>query len=504
MDPRSAAAGLVLGLGAGLAAGYVAAHRSAPVQPLGSTTSPTATAAPAPGTIAPEEPDARQPTGGAPAVAGDASGKSPRTLAELLDALPAPTLVDASGTGTIRGRLATSEGTPLPGIEIVATVVGAPAQPRPATAGARPLEDVVRETVAEWHRSRATRRTTLTEADGRYQLSGLAQVPWRVYAHAVGYAVSASDDRAWRGLRPDATLDFTATLQFDVQVDVRLPDGSQPSSARIVDLHHFSEHAGGRGERPWSPGRPLSLQAGRHTLTAVVAGEHPGIELQSPETEVTLRAGEAPPSITLRVAGKVGIRGTVVFPDDEVEPSGSVHLLRIAPGTAPNAERLREDGEDEYISGHDLTYEFAGRTPGTYAIGVSRGHCAPVVALTTVEITDRLVAHDITVPPMDPATTGSGGGSARTARPSPTATTSGSARRSGESSIASSSPRCGSPTTRIGCASRSPSRVRTGRGTPRRTRSPSWQTRSRSARPRWPSTPPGATASRCDSPRRRR
>lgn len=324
-------------------------------------------------------------------------------LSELLAALPAENI--EGGTGTITGRILTADGEPLAGATVRAERIlerGGARRGRGEAAPQDPsLEDVVLEVVASHRFRQATRREVCTDAKGTFAIEGLADARHRVSAQAEGYAFS-SKGRTDQ-VEPGAEIEFTAEPVFDIACAVVLPGGGQPKEAMIVTQNAYGEQRSWTGV--WTPDDPIvRIRVGAGAFKVRASCEADGEEYRSDAVDVTVEPGRQPPAVTLQLKGRPGVKGKVLFPKDEESDQAQVRLMRLAPGAAPDLERLGREGNIAWVHSHNkFSYAFRDLAPGTYAVGVQRGYQGPAVAAETVEVADHMVVRNLTVPAIDPA-----------------------------------------------------------------------------------------------------
>lgn len=314
-------------------------------------------------------------------------------LATLVESLP-PLTVER-GNGTITGRVLAADGSPIEGAVVRAQAQWpAEVQDSPLTRGEPPpvraLEDLVVERIQPLRRALASLVTARTDADGRYALSELADVPYTVYAYREGFSLEPFGRR----VKPGETLDFRASPLVEVPILVLEPDGKTAASATIhvmVEGDYYARQA------PWSPQAPdLPLRQGRQTIWATV-----GEQYDSAQTRTTIAADAPPDPLTIQLRIRAAISGRVLVPPDENPWSLEVFILRVQPGSRPDPGLLLSAGTSR--SAMEKAYAFAAINlqPGTYAVGVgwSRGR---IDVIEVVEVAGGTVDVDLRLPPPDP------------------------------------------------------------------------------------------------------
>jgi hypothetical protein len=327
------------------------------------------------------------------------------TLGEILAALPKPRI--PTGSGSITGRILTTEGAPVSGVLVRATWTSSGRGGR--RAGGPPRDRSLEERVRLLHRShhldRATRREARTAADGTYRIEGLVDGAYNVRAYSAGYQIWTRG-RAF-GVSPGAEVDFQARAIAGVTLEVLDPDGNLAREATIT----FTQETGFGGttsssERWSSANRTVYAQPGTWSVQAK-SGDH-GEMVSEPET-VTLEAGGEPPTATLRLRGRPGIRGSIRFEDGIDDGQYFVTTVRVPRGVEAGPGLLLTAARS---AGHSIWPE-GGRfaitdlEPGLYVLGATRGG-GEVATWCEVEVTEGLVERDLVIPPrIRPSTSSS-------------------------------------------------------------------------------------------------
>ena len=311
-----------------------------------------------------------------------------------------------TGTGVVTGTVKTTDGAPLPGVEI--TLVPREKEERaPAWAwrgdGKAPdLPSAVKDFVDRFRRIEATRRTTTTGADGAYRAEGLADLEYGVSATLAGWQIrSDGSSRA----KPDGKVDFRAQAVSRVEFAVTLPDGTEPAGASLV------------GQRIDQPGGPaiLHLEArpaddpprardlGDHRVRrrerrAPDGGAGPGVgrggrraadgATRPRRPDGPAREGRLPEG----GAARGGMRGSIAIAP--VPPGRGADPALLAGSGQSQRSWSRDGGSDAQVA------TFPDLPPGRYLVGLSRDWgAAPTV---TKEVDVGTGATDVTldVPPL--------------------------------------------------------------------------------------------------------
>lgn len=374
---------LLIGGGIGFAIGYQPATAGSPTPPLGV---PHVAAANTPGTLQPTRPQA-EPTRTDP----------PRTETPAADAITSPGLADwiaslghvgpEPGIGRFYGRATTLDGKPLAGVTVYAQAI----TPRSMSAtndatAAEQVEAYARRTLF----SRNGRFSAITDADGRYEVSGLGKYSFRLSAERAGYRLSASTSGTGGWFEPDAQVDFTAEPVCELLLDVRLPDGSQPAEARYSVGIDESNQGG-----LWRPQSPrIEVKAGTWSIH-VTAGKHE--QFQSDPISFSANTG-APVELTVQLKSTLGIAVQVEPPHSRIgkksSPMYSVHLQPDPPDEPPGAS-ARSLRDRQWASEHSIAL-FSDVKPGRYRVLAAEG--LRVVAWQDVTLGSEFLELTIQVP----------------------------------------------------------------------------------------------------------
>jgi hypothetical protein len=360
----------VVALAVGLAVGFVAgASRDAPTA---RGASPRAA-----------EPIAREPL-------PDVRPTGDSALASALRELPVPAV--ERGNGTITGRVARTDGTPVPGVTVRATY-----QPRnhwrERADGPPPppdIEEEVRRFVARLQRDRMTTVDTTTDRDGRYSLAGLVDGTYSVLGYLAGYRLTPLGHEAWQA-KPGSTVDFQAEPVVEVSFDVLLPDGTPAQEATIS----FKTQRG-TSSQAWGREEPRLLVApGSYACDAEVSGEG-----RSDEASLDLREGAPAPPVLLRLKSRPGLRGTVSCARDLPFQHMSVYALAFVTEKPPGAEPLVSDGRSAWVQ-RGGRYQLPDLPRGRYLVGA--GVDRIILVTRIVDIADRMETCDFAIETIDPS-----------------------------------------------------------------------------------------------------
>src|SRR4030095_2984532 len=116
--------------------------------------------------------------------------------------------------------------------------------------------------------------------------------------------------------------------------------------------------------------------------------------------EVSLRAGAAPPPVTLQLRERPGIRGRVVFPPGE-EMDAMVFAQRWDSASPPDYQQLLAVGSGQSARrSKGFRFFFRDLLPGRYVVAASRVE-GRVESVDYVDVGDRLHSKDAVLPPLD-------------------------------------------------------------------------------------------------------
>jgi TonB-linked SusC/RagA family outer membrane protein len=155
----------------------------------------------------------------------------------LLLALHAP--VSAQATGTIRGLIRDTEGTQLPGVQV--HLVGTP-------------------------------HGTITNADGRYQIAGIAPGTYRMEARLIGFA-TATREQVVVEAGGIATQDFALRTQVLGLSEIVVTGVTEATTRAMVP---FTVARVGREEMPVPPQNAVAAIQGKIAGASVIPGSQPG------------------------------------------------------------------------------------------------------------------------------------------------------------------------------------------------------------------------------------
>lgn len=306
-----------------------------------------------------------------PAVAEEELDSGPvRAIATGLDAAGGDSVIERAiasvGTvdvgardGEISGQVTTVEGTPLPGVEITATASGY----RDDREDAESLNEKVVRYIRDEQWRQTLRSEAVTDGDGRYRLSGIGSIEYRVSAELDAHRFE-SPGRASSRAEAGDTVDFTATPVAQIRVSIVRADGSVPAKASVrVEANRSS-----RGHNWTSEDRTVDVDPGTFTVRAHVEQSE-----NSEPVEVTVELG-TPVDVELVLRARGSIRGRLVFPPEELDTNASVAMLPATLIPEPSPEDFAGADHRNWVSSSRGEFTFADLDPGRYWLGYARGH----------------------------------------------------------------------------------------------------------------------------------
>jgi hypothetical protein len=322
------------------------------------------TKTPPPVLIAPTQPDPAAPPPVLDPLAQPEANK-PNTVAELIAAAEIPPV--PSGDVEYTGTVSTISGAPIPGV----TVTARPSFPNPPNSRSVTPEDRVRHELARAKWGQLATRTAVTDAEGRYKLTGLAdKTGYTLSAEADGWEFSRRDPRA-----PAGTVEhhFVGTAMTRIEVSVRLPDGSSPkdavisyrSAARVRDRTGYARD--GIGD--------IRLSPGEWTIHATSDDWRDSRRrFRSEPVTLLVEEGKAAGPVELVLKPTPSIRGSITLPAGFVRPSLTVRI-QAGPPSEPPGRRVEDvkGALDGFIATEheQITYELHDVPPGRHRVLLS-------------------------------------------------------------------------------------------------------------------------------------
>ncbi len=271
---------------------------------------------------------------------------------------------DSTWTGVLHGTVADDLGAPLAGVTVMsrgpaswysATVTASSTEKvGRAFPGIKALEEELEVYAKGRVKGRKKTRMAVTDAAGGFTLEGLEPGTHSISGYLEEYVVKGEN------IETGATGKLVARRVGAFELDVRLPDGSQPAEAIVMATdEEDDEEVAGR----WTPEEPVIRFASVKVRCRVLAGEPRKIdwraiaaEFQSPLATLDLAAdGQGPHVIQLhqetqvrvtvidesdavpRMAAWVRVKGVneLVLTLGEVDPSRFIQVRCTGPGGVP-------------------------------------------------------------------------------------------------------------------------------------------------------------------------
>jgi hypothetical protein len=308
-----------------------------------------------------------------------------------------PEIAADAGEGVITGRVSTELGEPLADAVVIASHqepedpygrssegVGSGAPIDPA------LEASLRSSAQNWAARRGRRLRAVTEPDGSYRLAGLPVGNFLLRAYHPGYVLESVGNDHY--VQDGGSQDFLAKPVFEVQIDVREPDGSQPDVAAIR-----LETGRRTSTLRWTPEEPvLRLSAAEGSVTALadfVGGPRYGSEAPAQLRSAPHVLDGSGGPVRLELRQQRGIFGHVEGPDNGFRRD--VRLLDLATTPDISEESFKASGLRARM--RRAVFEFLDLAPGAYALGLLTRH---EVLLSHVEVVveDGLVEQVLEIP----------------------------------------------------------------------------------------------------------
>jgi hypothetical protein len=345
---------------------------------------------PRPTPLPPEQRTAAVPTPGPAATIAPLPGDSP-----FADLAPGPGPV---GDGIIFGKVTTEDGRPLAGVTVRAQPnvphfpdrLGGPPPP------GDPRMPQIRAEVRHMLLARAGIREALSDQDGRFLITGIADMSYWIEGFKPGYLIRREE----RG-NVHAGQDIPLIAHPMVRLEARVlgPDG-QPARYALLEI---KRGAGGSGHRAWTPEHPaVEFAPGPLWIRAVT---NDGFRFASESEERLLVVGVRAKPVVLRLRERTGICGTLRFPPIDV--SGDVNArivaLRVRDDVPPDPSRLLRE---YHVEGRLHTYSPRGGTgdfimadlpPATYLVGALRQY-REVLDSTVVTVSEGMAEVELAVP----------------------------------------------------------------------------------------------------------
>jgi hypothetical protein len=234
-------------------------------------------------------------------------------------------------------------------------------------------------------RNDAASADIVSSADGTFEFPAAAGAEYWFAPAEEGVRLRPTSHRS--AVRAGERVEIEVTLGSTVEFALLLPDGTEPAEAEI----RVSADGRGGDRKRWTPaGRRIALPAG----TIVVRAVTPDEAFASEEERVAAVAGGGSP-VTLRLAGRPGIRGRVILPAGLEVADLRVDLIAWPEGAAPEDPWWRFDSGRPAGTSGGCVYRFLDLAPGRYLLAVRASR--RLLAREVVEVLEGLVERDLPV-----------------------------------------------------------------------------------------------------------
>lgn len=280
-------------------------------------------------------------------------------------------------TGVIRGRVFSSTGVPLPGVEISASGARFRRSPPTSSSDVGPSEYISRQVEARIE-ERVDSESAVSDAEGHFELTGVPNGRTiRLSAERDGYQFDPVHDA-----RSGQYIEFIGDRVIELAIDVIDADGATVDQASI----QFEAGNSSRSQQ-WTAKSPrIPVSPGVYQVSAT-AGDR-----RSPPISVTVGAGTQQ-RIVLELRGRAGLR-VKLLPE---KTTGYVWCEPVSTyGTDPL--RLLESGKPTHARG---TIEHLDIPPGQYHVGVSRFQ-HELEETRIVDVGDGITTIEVHLPEVTP------------------------------------------------------------------------------------------------------
>lgn len=313
--------------------------------------------------------------------------------------LIAQTTVDLpeAGTGRITGIVKLKDGAPLPGVTV--RVKGHTSYYARWRNGEEPsLEEELTHVIKRKKFAKATTIETVTGTDGKFELSGAADIDYAIEARLDGYQIVARSPQ----VRPGAHIVLFAEPVVRLSVRMERIDGKPVTRGMLCQGHEAKKElrSGGVGWYPESP--ELRYPAGTYHFWGK---DQSDMGVSSEVVTVTLEAGVTPAELVLVLKEWPGISGRLVFADEDEDNAwpeiAAVYFGDELPPATFDKDKVKGRPRQtcDCRSWDNWQYMFPECQPGNYLIYAMMG--GSVVASAAVTVSDKLVRQDLNVAAPD-------------------------------------------------------------------------------------------------------
>ncbi|MEM8883373.1 MAG: hypothetical protein AAGD14_04860, partial [Planctomycetota bacterium] len=250
------------------------------------------------------------------------------------------------GTGKLNGSVRDPEGNAVAGVIITAVPDTRPfeltarsRESRLRSHEDRQLGDVAQSAIENELWRRFSRRTATTDANGRYEMSGLTDTRHRLTAFHPKYDVQPLNQRG--RVQPDAVVDFGAKPIAEIRVQVKQPDGTLAEHAWLR-----WEGAHGRGQEAWLREQgTVRLPLGSCKVKAELWLPEP---MESEEVEREILASEGQEPIVLELKARRVLTARLAMPEGYSVPQRVQYRMRKVEGGEVEPESLLADQSNRH------------------------------------------------------------------------------------------------------------------------------------------------------------
>lgn len=327
---------------------------------------------------------------------------------DVMAAMPAEKT--EQGTGIIQGTVKTVGGRPLPHVMVRANMMayGDEKADEEVPVAGDDLTDRTMAFIREEQMQDRRFREVKTNARGEFVLPGLLpDEDYYVEAYRDGYEIYEFGYEGWgetEGLgdgiccSAGEVINFTARKLVTLSIDVRLPDGTRPARAILVD-----EGPKKLSLPAWTPSsRTFHVRPGVYYLLAK-AGDRGRYICESRESVILPNA--LPVKLILNLDKTTIIDGQVVWPNGIAGEAVKVFCLQVPEGVAADAAFVAEHGVKAMsteVDGPDWRFRFQA-WPGIFVLGVGENASAMLdMASVRVDARQSDGACRLTMPPLRP------------------------------------------------------------------------------------------------------
>ncbi len=314
-----------------------------------------------------------------------------------------PAAEPATGEGRIEGLVQSVDGTPIGNVLLVATqrsrstkLYGSKSDSiGRGSPSERSLRDSLDSSANSWAKSQGRKFRMRTDQEGRFVLAGLPDGRFYIRGYADGWVFEASPSGYVSAA--GGVVYLTGTRVRDVEIDVRLPDGTKPEIAAI-----HAKIGGSTSTFEWRPGEPkIRLREGNGTVQARAAITSVGTGSTSPpglESDAQALSPETT-TVSLELVPNTGLWGEVR--DTWGGSSWSeVKLIELGAGKQLQDDLFAEPARTTRVR-RDM-YHFDDLDPGRYGVALTSRN-RTVIASQVVTVAEDLTRLDLEIGKPDPA-----------------------------------------------------------------------------------------------------